>query len=510
LPGPDGGKADGERGMMPPPIQRVVVVGRDAALWLATNVIRAALAPAGVTVTAVELPSLLGPADVYATLPPLEALHNQLRIEEAALLRAVGGAFTLGQNFVDAGGVQPAFLHAYGAYGTAIDGQDFFAYWLKARRFGLPVGLEDFSLTAAAARQGRLLIPDDETEKYGRGDYGYHLPAAPYVRSLRGLAVHDNVTIHRADAIEVLGDGDRIEALAFSGQRIEGDLFIDATGGGLLIDAIGIAPESWRNYFPGDRMLVASGPKFAPIPAYAEIRAGERGWTGLYPSQAHSHIGHVYASSLCSDEEAQKDAAENSALALTDVAIRAVEPGMRAMAWAGNVVAIGAAAATFDPIHNVELHAVQLGLIRLLAFYPAGSDFSAERVEYNRLMRSSFARIRDFQAAHYRLNSYADSTFWAQARQGEISPELAHTIALFQARGEIAPYEDESFSPDSWRAFFIGHGLVPDSYLPPIDRTPPEAMKAQFRTMLGFVKEQVLRQPTHDAYLQSIARRGNG
>jgi tryptophan halogenase len=496
--------------MMPPPLSRVVVVGRDAALWLATNVIRTALAPAGVTATVVELPSRLGLADVHATLPPLEALHNQLRIEEGALLRTVGGAFTLGQNFADASGARPAFLHAYGAYGTAIDGQDFFAYWLKARGLGLPVGLEDFSLTAAAARQGRLLIPDEETEKYGRSDYGYHLPAAAYVRSLKGLAVHDGVTIHQAEAIRVLREGDRIEAIELDGQRVEGDLFLDVTEDGLLIDALGTPRESWRASFPGDRLLVASGPKFGSIPAYAEIRAGAGGWTGLYPSQARCHVVHVYASNLCSDEEARRDAAENSGIALTDAGVRAVEPGMRAAAWEGNCVAIGAAAATFDPIHNVALHAVQLGLIHLLAFYPAGFDFSTERAEYNRLMRSAFARIRDFQMLHYRLNSYAGSAFWAQARQADASPELAHMIALFRARGEIAPYEDESFSPDSWRAFFIGHGIVPDSYLPPIDRTPPETMKIQFRTMLGFVKEQVLRQPTHDAYLQTITRRVNG
>jgi tryptophan halogenase len=145
----------------------------------------------------------------------------------------------------------------------------------------------------------------------------------------------------------------------------------------------------------------------------------------------------------------------------------------------------------------------------LLAFYPIASDFSAERAEYNRLMRASYERLRDFQALHYRINAY-DAAFWALARQGETSPELAHRIALFQARGEIAPYEEESFAPDNWRAFFIGHGLVPDTYLPAIDRTAPEEMKAQFRHMLGFVKEQVLRQPTHDAYLETIVRRGHG
>ena len=495
--------------MTAPFCNRVVVVGRDAALWLSANVIHAALGPAGVSVTAIELPSRLTGADVHATLPPLEALHNQLRIDEAALLRNAGGAFTLGQNFVDATGVGQAFLHAYGAYGTAIDGQDFFAYWLKARGLGLPVGLEDFSLTAAAARQGRLLIPDDETEKYGRSDYGYHLPAATYVRSLKRLAAHDGIATHNADAVEVVRGETGIAAIALDGHRVEGDLFIDATGDGLLIEELGVARESWRNVFPADQMLVASASKFASIPAYAEIRSHARGWTGLYPSQALTHVVQAYASSLCSDEEAFRAAAETVGLPLTDGTVRALDPGMRAEAWRANVVAIGDAAAAFDPLHNADLLAIQTGLIRLLTFYPIASDFSAERSEYNRLMRSTYERLRDFQALHYRINGYGGA-FWAGGRQGETSPELAHRIVLFQARGEIAPYEDESFAPDSWRAFFIGHGMMPDSYFPVIDRTPPEEIKAQFRHMLGYVKEQVLRAPTHDAYLQTIARRGHG
>lgn len=495
--------------MSAPRCKRVVVVGRDAALWLSANVIRAALGPAGVDVIAIELPGRLAASDVHATLPALEALHNQLRIDEAALLRTLGGAFTLGQNFVEVGKAGTAFLHAYGAYGTAIDGQDFFAYWLKARGLGLPVGLEDFSLAAAAARQGRLLIPDDETEKYGRSDYGYHLPAAAYVRSLKGLAAHDRIAIHAASEIEVMRGEAGVAAVASDGQRIEGDLFIDATGEGLLIEALGAVRESWRDAFPADRMLVASAAKFASIPAYAEIRSHAQGWTGLYPSQAQTHVVQVFASSLCSDDEAHRVAAETAGLPLTDITVQALDPGIRSEAWRGNVVAIGKAAAAFDPLHNVDLLAIQAGLIQLLAFYPVASDFSAERSEYNRLVRSTYERLRDFQALHYRINGYGGA-FWAGARQADASPELAHRIALFQARGEIAPYEDESFAPDSWRAFFIGHGLMPDTYLPGIDRTPPEEIKAQFRHMLGFVKEQVLRQPTHDAYLQTIGRRGHG
>lgn len=488
-------------------IRKVVVAGRDAALWLAAGTVQKALGAAGVSVEAVELPSQLSPSDVFATLPPLEALHNQLRIDERVLLRTTGGSFTLGQNFADAAGAAAPFLHAYGSAGTQIEGQDFFAYWLKARRFGLGAGLEDFSLTAAAARQGRLLIPDDESERYGRSDYGYHLPAIAYVRTLKALAIYHGVTAHAAEGFEpVLAKSGTISALALDGaRRIEGDFFIDASGAQAeLIGAVlTVASESWHGYFPTDTVVAASGPRLASVPVYAEIRASGQGWTGLYPTAARTYVRHAYSREVSSDDEAIAAAAA-SGIALSDAVVRTVHPRRRATAWERNCVAIGEAACVFDTVHDVGLHAVQLGLVNLLACFPASDDFGAQRVEYNRVMRSSFERIRDFQSAHYACAHYA-GPYWTRAKDAGLSAELAHRIALFAARGEIAPMEDETFQPESWRALFTGHGLVPASWLPTIDCTSPETMKGEFRRMLGFVKEQVLRAPQHDAYLAQIA-----
>lgn len=494
----------GVRRMTSPPISKLVIIGRDAALWLAAATIRKALKPAGVAVEAVELPSTLTASDIYATLPALEALHNQLRIDEGALLRNTRGAFSLGQNFADTGGAA-AFMHPFGAFGAPIDGKDFFAYWLKARRFGLGVALEDFSLTAAAARQGRLLIPDEESELYGRSDYGYHLPALANAGVLKAAAIRHGVTARQSRGVEAeFSDDGGIATLRIDGgERIAGDLFIDASGSEAVLigAALNIGRDDWRSYFPVDRILVASGPAITPIPVYAEIRASEAGWTGLYPGQARTHVAHAYSSTVSGDDDALRAAAQASGLALSDAVVRPSDPGRRESAWAGNCVAIGAAACAFDPIHGVDLHAVQLGLVHLLACFPASGAFSAQRAEYNRITRSAFERVRDFQSAHYMLGRYGGA-FWDQARTAQTSPELKHIVALFQARGEVAPWEDESFSTDSWRALLIGHGLIPDSQLPTIDRTPPEEMKAQFRRMLGFVREQVLKQPTHDEYLR--------
>lgn len=491
---------------------RLVIAGRDTALWLSAVMLARALAHAEIGITAVELPGMLGPADVHPTLPPLEALHNRVGIDEAALLRAVGGCFSLGHNFTDASGMVPAFLHAFGGAGAPIAGGDFFAHWLKARRHGLSVPLEEFSLTAAAARHGRLLIPSEETETYGRSDYGYHLPAAAYAQSLKSLAEQAGVAIHPVPALRPVLDpecGD-IVALETANGWIEGDLFVDATGAeAALIAAIDPARESWRAHFPADRMLAARGSAIAPVPVYAESRAWQGGWTALHPVIARTHVVQAYASGACGDDAALDRARAASGLALDDAIVRPLDPGRRTP-WRRNCIAIGEAACVFDPVHGVGLHAIQLGLVQLLAGFPtAKHGYDARRAEYNRVMHAAFERVRDFQSAHYALARYAGS-FWAEGRAAPRPRAVAHAIDLFAARGEVPPFEEESFLPDSWRALFIGHGIVPDSHSPAIDGTPPDEIKAQLRRMLGFVREQVLKAPTHEQYLAGIMARTHG
>lgn len=481
--------------------KNLVVVGRDAPLWLSAAVLRAALAPAGVTVTAVELPSRLSAASVHATLPALEALHTLLGLDESALLRATGGTFSLGGNFTDLTGQAPSFFHAHGAHGAPIDGRDFFPYWLKARGLGLNAEFADFSLTAAAARRGRFVMPDEETEVFGRTDYGYHLPALAYAGTLKSLAVRRGVEAHQALGVTVerTEAGDVATLDLGEGRRVTGDLFIDVEG---LLEG---PREAWA--FPADRVLIARAPAFPSIPAHAETRAWARGSTALHPAQNATHIIQAYASDLCTDDEAVQAASAASGLPIKDAAVAVLNPGRRRRAWDRNVVAIGEAACVFDPLHGVDLHAVQMGLVQLLALFPVSGDWAHEQAAYNRAMAGQFERVRDFQQLHYAVNRYGASDFWTRARQAPVSPELAHRIATFRARGEIAPFEHDSFLGDSWRAVFVGHGVTPDSHAPIIDATPPELMKHEFRRILSFIKDQVERQPTHDLYLESFCGR---
>jgi len=120
-------------------------------------------------------------------------------------------------------------------------------------------------------------------------------------------------------------------------------------------------------------------------------------------------------------------------------------------------------------------------------------------------MRSYYERIRDFQCAFYAV-SPCEGEFWKKARDQAVPQPLSHKIATFRARGEIAPMEDETFSPESWQAIFTGLGVIPESWPPTIDRISPNRVNEGFRRTLEFIMGKVLEQPTHDAYLDSICR----
>jgi tryptophan 7-halogenase len=494
-----------------PPLSRVVVVGRDVDLWLCVNAIGRALGPAGVNVIAVELPTRLTSSDISATQPPLEAFHAKLGIKEPSVIRATAGSFSFGQNFVAGPGFGrvPNFFHAWGAYGAPIDGSAFFPCWLKATRYGLRVSFQDFCLTAVAAKNGRVLLPDEATSAFGRTDYGYHVQTLAYAGCLKAAAVNLGVKMYEAQKGVVERDeSGSIAALIVDGSlRIEGGLFVDATGPDAMLigRSLDVPCDDWRQHFSVDRILSARAPAFTKIPPFAEIRITGAGWTALHPTQAATGVLHAYSSGLLGDAAALKSASAAAAAALADVSFRAVNPGVRSKPWEGNCVAVGGAACVLDPMHDVDLHALQLGIVHLLSLFPVTAQFAAERTEYNRTMRSHYERIRDFQCAFYALAPF-DGEFWQGARGRSVPQALAHKIATFRACGQIAPMEDETFPADSWLAIFMGLGVAPESWPPAIDRIPPNRFKEEFHRTLEFIKGKVLEQPTHDGYLDGLGR----
>jgi tryptophan halogenase len=247
--------------------------------------------------------------------------------------------------------------------------------------------------------------------------------------------------------------------------------------------------------------LSAHSALLSPLPVYSEVRAHASGWVSLAASQVCMHVRQAYCSDLTPHPGALDAAAS---MPLHGVVIRESHPGRLAKAWDRNCVAIGEAACAFDPMHFVDLHAVQLGLVHLLPLFPVQAGCDVERDEYNKNVRAGYERLRDFQAAHYHLNRYGESPFWSRARAAAPEPLLAHKIAVFRARGDSVDYEDEAFNIDDWRQLFIGHGVIPESWDPAADRTAPEVLGSELRRILGFIRQKTEEQRSHQDHLRTV------
>ena len=471
---------------------RVVIVGRDAELWLTAAAMARAIGPAGVRIVAVELPTRLSPAAIYASLPALEALHARIGVEEAALLRAVGGAFSLGRRYSGPG--SDPFFVPWGSIGTAVAGEAFFPIWLRGRAQGAAAALSCYSLNTTAALGGRMLVPDAQTDAFGRADYGYHLPGRAYAGVLKGAAARLGVELHQAAHVSVEHAADDLIASVElpGGRRLTADMFVDASGAEALLSRERRTPGAHRR-------ILARAPALRQPPPFAEMRVHADGWLCLHATLADTRIEGVCRADVPAEESVAAFAAA-VAMPLADVAVEPLAAPVPRAPWNNNCVAIGTAAWPCDPMNGVALHVAQLGIVHLLSLFPASDVHAAERAEYNRLLLSSFARIADYQHSVYASAPWT-GRFWLSAQATPISPELAHTIATFRARGDIPAREDESISSDAWQALLFGLGITPESWSPTADRPSPEALDDALAGMMRFVAGKVAAQPGHAAYL---------
>ena len=188
------------------------------------------------------------------------------------------------------------------------------------------------------------------------------------------------------------------------------------------------ARELARRHSPADRVLSAHPAPVSPVPIYSEIRAHARGWVALAASQVCIHVQQAYCSDL---PPRPADLARPPPTSRCRVwwfasGIRGADcaPGKELRgAWARRP------ACSIRCTSRRSARGAGGPGAPAAAVPGADADFSVERDEYNKNVRSAFERMRDFQSAHYRTEPVRRlAVLGAGARRGSLSAELAHKI----------------------------------------------------------------------------------
>jgi tryptophan halogenase len=489
-------------------IRHLVIAGGGTAGWMAAAALSKVLR-GKVAITLVESEEIGTVGVGEATIPMIQLFNRVLEIDEDEFVRETQGSFKLGIEFLNWGRQGTRYMHAFGRFGQDLWTVPFHQYWLKMFQAGRAPDLGEFSITRTAAYQNRFMRPPGDVQNSPLNDiaYAYHFDAGLYARYLRRYAEARGVTRleGRIQEVSLHAETGHVTALVLaSGQRVEGQLFLDCSGfRGLLIEqTLKTGYEDWTHWLPCDRAVAVPCASATPFTPYTRSTAHRAGWQWRIPLQHRTGNGHVFSSRHISEDEATAVLMGNlDGEPLAEPRTLRFTTGMRRLGWNRNVVALGLASGFLEPLESTSIHLIQSAIARLIDFFPSTGFSPVDIDEYNRQARFEFERIRDFIILHYHLNQRTDSDFWTACREMAVPPALQAKLALYQSHGRIVRENNELFSEVAWLQVMHGQHLAAKAYHPLVDSLDEAEITAYLAQVHEVIQRCAAVMPDHAAFI---------
>ena len=482
--------------------RRIVVAGGGTAGWMAACALARTMGKT-IDLTLVES-DMIGAVGVgESTIPPLVKYNQLIGIDEAEFMRETSATFKLGIEFENWKVDGEKYFHSFGATGRDHWSAGFQHFWMHGLTKGHEESFDDYCLELKAAYARKFAILPDN-----RINYAYQLDATAYARFLRrkaeeGGAKRQEGKIEKVELDHETGD---IAALVLeSGQRIEGDLFIDCTGfRALLIEgALHVGYDDWSHYLPNDRAIAVQTESVRPPVPYTRAIAHDAGWQWRIPLQHRQGNGIVYCSRYLSDDEAEArllSTVEGETCSKPN-RLRFVT-GARRKQWYRNCVAVGLSSGFMEPLESTSIHLIQRAILRIIRMMPAGDRISERDIEeFNEQQLTDMDQIRDFLILHYKVTDRRDSPFWRYCAEMEIPDSLRQKIDLFRETGRVFRKNEELFAENSWVQVMLGQGITPESYHPVANKMSEEELDRFLGTIRQNVARTVAGMPDHHAFV---------
>jgi tryptophan halogenase len=498
---------------MNPRIKSILIVGGGTAGWMAAAALSRFLKPDLLNVRVIESDAIGTVGVGEATIPMLHVYNRVLGLDETEFIRATQATFKLGIEFCDWTRLSHRYFHHFGLYAPNLDAVPFHQAWLRLRAEGDDTSLEEYSITAVAARLNRFAKPiNDPRSPLSRLSYAFHFDAGLYAKYLRAYAEARGVERVEGMIVDVKqrGDDGFIESVTLKdGRTFEADFFIDCSGfRGLLIEqTLKTGYEDWSHWLPCNRAVAlpcASGGDFTP---YTRSTAREAGWQWRIPLQHRIGNGYVYCSEHISDDEAHAKLSANlDGEAMASPNFLRFVTGRRKKFWNKNCVALGLASGFLEPLESTSIHLIQSGVAKLLSILPLTTYAEADVAEYNYLCISEFEHVRDFIILHYHAVERDDAPLWRYTRSMSIPDGLQHKLDHFRSRGRVAQREYDLFAEPSWLAVMLGQNIMPRNYDPLADMLPIADVRAQLAGSRAAIRNTAEAMPTQAAYIAQHCR----
>ena len=481
--------------------RRIVIAGGGTAGWMTAAALARTMGTA-IELTLVESDAIGTVGVGESTIPPLVSYNRLLGIGEADFMRATQATFKLGIEFENWKQNGEKYFHSFGLTGRDHWSAGFQHFWMHGLAKGHSAKFDDYCLELKAAYANRFAhLPEN------RMNYAYQLDSTLYAAFLRKLAEADGARRVEGKIAHVPLDdkNGQIAALILdSGQRIDGDLFIDCTGfRALLIEgALNVGYDDWSHYLPCDSAIAVQTASVRPPIPYTRAIAHDAGWQWRIPLQHRQGNGIVYCSRYLT-----RDAALDLLLTTTEGA-RLTEPnfirfttGARRKQWHSNCISVGLSSGFMEPLESTSIHLIQRAILRLIRMLPMGAISERDVAEFNDQQLTDMLQVRDFLILHYKATERRDSPFWRQCADMEIPDSLSQKIELFRETGRVFRKNEELFAENSWIQVMMGQGIMPQAYHPVATKLLDEELDQLLTGLRDNVDMTIASLPPHHEYI---------
>ncbi len=475
------------------PLQSILVIGDGQVGVLAAIALKRALPGARVTVIGMPRdPAAF--ADYAATaLPFTNALHHRLGLSEELLLARAGGSHRLLTRYFGWGGHGQHGSLQYGEQADAAHSAGFGRDWGGGTRSGADMaGPPSLADTLASAGRFAPPSPDGNTALSGI-DYALRWNVPAYHTLLAQAARSLGVIHHTAPGLQIEPDGaGGVASVAVTGvERIIADIYLDCSGTGALLarELPGYTTIDWAQTLATQRVLI--GPTGGAMLALEDrISIGEAGWIS-------EMAGRDGLQTMLGMSEFASESAVLSTLGGPPQVSIAVNPSRVAQCWQGNVIALGDAAARFEPLGGFNLDLAHRQIDLLLEMLPGMPFIDVERAEFNRRAGLMMDGVRDVLAMHYAAPAAAPR--FASATPG---PVIA-LIDQFIRRGRLPFREERPLLAQENIALLRALGFVAGTPPQLANRGPSEAGLAE-RAFIQRRDAVLAQMPQYQQWLASL------
>jgi tryptophan halogenase len=441
-----------------------------------------------ISIALVEIASDVTKHDSCVVPPSHKTIHDSLGANEDHILTLSNSTKYYAQRYSRWSGNTNDFFVAFDKMGT-LKNPYLLQFWLSAKKFGLDIPLENFSPGCLAAKSG-VCATNGGNAFYGPLEHGYHIDSSSYLKVLKSQALALGVD-HYEVAVKNINFVDKniASVVLVDGTTVEGDLFIDASGDeSVLIDQlISNNQIDWSSWLPCDRWISSSTSKLRNIPSFSQVTAFDGGWFSLVPLRDRTGINIYYSSAVTNKANALKSFEKLSDVKFTDGIERARCFGRKKYPWINNCVAVGNAAAKLDSIGAIDLQALLTSLSLLRDHFPLTNNCNIESTLFNKKFCGYIDDFRDFQIAHYALDSERRCSQWGYSPNVTLPESLAYKIDIFKSTGLVISHEYEMIGEDTWLYLFCGNKIIPfsgDLYVESLEETEVTArLQSDFKSI---------------------------